>query len=248
MTETDGKKIGHEDIKKRKEEILRLKRTGDAYNALAEIENLIEDLMFRTDIYARLTIGWLLHERGVAYQSLRENWEDAREWLSAAFAYRSMFDSVGAAYTIFQIAMLEEAFPGDKKDKDIFLYFLRAKPYIVQIKDILSSKVTLGKATDEEKLDLGNMLHNLAYIFQKEGDKKKAMRTYQAAFECRRQFGDKRGEALTLARMAEVEDNFQKANEYLDQAEKIFQEIGDVNRLKQIKKTREEIQKRKIQN
>jgi tetratricopeptide (TPR) repeat protein len=240
MTE---KEIGQKEIEEKKKEILDLKRKKKTDEALFMVSGLIEDLKYQTDMVSRLAIGWLLHQTGNIFEKTVYGWEESKAWYNAAFVYRCTFDPIGTAYTIFQLAMLEETF--NKNGEDVLPYFLKAKPYVEKAMDILQGKVLRGNASSKDKEDYGNMLHNLAYILQRKGDIKKAKINYQIALDCRHITGDKRGEGLTLARLAEIEGDIEVAEKYLDDAYKIFDSIGDVDRLKQVRKTREGIQKKK---
>jgi len=80
---------------------------------------------------------------------------------------------------------------------------------------------------------------NLAYIEQKRGDIRKAVWLYQVAEMFRRIANDQRGLALTWARLGECYRQIgekQKAQEYGERALRYFEEIGDVERVQQVKR------------
>ncbi|MDP3057569.1 MAG: tetratricopeptide repeat protein [bacterium] len=233
------------ELKERKKKILDIRYKGEFDTVLDEIGSFIKDLMFSDDPVARRTIGWAMHERGVVFQNKGMNWEAGMECLQDAFAYRKAIDDpIGQAYTIFQIPMFRLAYK--EKTEDVHPDFQRAKPYVLQAISMLESKHLMMVATAEEKEDLGNMYQNLAYIYQQEGDDQQAMLAYKKALDFRKKIGDRRGTGITLARMAEIEEDFQKAERYLNKAYQIFDSIGDISRLKQVRETREKIGKKKL--
>lgn len=226
LTEKDAEIIIRRGMKKRYQ--------GEYPEALDLFDLVIQGLAESESEGAKMKIGEAMHQLGVTLQNMGKDYKAALSCLWSAFAYRmAIGDIVGKAHTIFQIAMCRQA-QGAKKE-DVLLDFQRAKPYIMAVikENIFTAEI------------MGNMWQNLAYIYQQEGCNMTALATYEEALVYRHKAGDVRGEGLTLARMAEIEEDAQKAEEYLNKAYKIFDSIGDVNRLKQVRETREKIQKRK---
>ncbi len=224
-----------EEIENLMKEAMNDRYQGKYPEAMDKFDAVIKKLAESDEKWAKLKIGEGQHQLGVTLQNKGKDYKAALSCLWCAIAYRkAIYDNVGLAYSYFQVPMCKLA-RGDKKE-DVLPDFRSAKLYI-------QTAISLLENTKEAKI-LGDMYQNLAYIHQQLGEIRSAIAIYNRALACRERSGDERGKGLTLARMAEIEKDPQKAEEYLDEAEKIFEKIKDTNRLKQVKETREKIYKR----
>ena len=172
-------------------------------------------------------VGEVMHQIGVAYQNWKK-FPEALVQLQETLVIRELIkDTIGTAYTFFQIPMCRLA-QGDKKE-EVLPEFQKAR------RQIDKAIVELGKSDDARVW--GDMYQNLAYISQQEGDFRKAVNLYIDALQFRQKANDIRGEALTLARRGECyleTGDEEKARHDLKTALHIFKDIGDVNRIKQV--------------
>lgn len=215
------------------------KRYQDEYpDALDLYDIVIRNLAESDEEWARLTIGDAMHQLGATLQNMGKDYKAALSCLWCAIAYRQAIrDSIGLAYSYFQVPMCRLA-SGEKLEAVMPDFQKASKAIIIAI--------SLAKRKDDYKV-LGDLHHNLAYISQIEGNRySAAIGIYSEALIYRRKAEDKRGEGLTLARLAECfleSGDFQPAiaKDYAKNALQIFQKIGDVNRIKQVDKTLEKI-------
>lgn len=183
-------------------------------------------------------VGEVMHHIGVTYQNWRK-FPEALIQLQETIVIRQLIgDTVGTAYTFFQIPMCRLA-QGDKKE-DVLPDFQRAE-------EAIKKAIPELKKSDDIKA-LGDMNQNLAYIAQQKGEIRQAIDLYSQALVHRERAKDKRGEGLTFARLGECYfevGDIGTAKSVSDCAMEIFKEIGDVNRIKQVEAILAKIQEKK---
>lgn len=225
--------------KVRAEEIIK-EAMNDRYQgryseAMDKFDLVIRELVASDEQWAKLTIGEAMHQIGVALQNVGKDYKAALSCLWCAIAYRQAIrDSIGIAYSYFQIPVCRLA--SGEKIENVMSDLQRAREAILVA-------ISLAARKDDFRV-LGDMNHNLAYISQLQEDYKSAMALYAKALDFREKANDRRGAGLTYARLSECylkigeKDGARlNAQEALD----IFQEIGDLNRIKQVQKTLAEI-------
>ncbi len=209
---------------------------GKYPEALDKLDAVIKELAESDEEWAKLKIGEAMHQLGVTLQNAGKDYKAALFCLWRAIAYRkAIHDNIGLAYSCFQIPMCKLA-RGDRKE-DVLPDFQNAKLRI-QI------AVSLLEGTKEVKT-LGDMYQNLAYISQLKRNYREAVLLYARALAFRKKAGDLRGEGLTHARLAECNIeliNLPFARSGAEESLKIFREIGDIARIKQVEKTLREIE------
>ena len=178
-------------------------------------------------------IGELMHHLGTVEQGAK-NFEDALKYLRAAVWIRTdAGDTLGAAYSAFQIPMCLRV---SGIPDDLLLEDFRAA------RDAIYVVIDGPHAISDEHM--GNMLQNLAFCLQVERDFVEAIKRYSEVLAYRDKANDRRGAAMTLARKAECQieiGQIDNAHDNSMAALKIFQEIGDVNRIKQVEETLQKI-------
>lgn len=210
---------------------------GGSLIRLRELTNSLSPFGVIGDEWAKLLLGEVMHQFGVTYQNMKD-WPTAFDYLSIAACYRSSIgDLIGRAYTFFQIPMCRLA-RGDKVE-DVMPDFERAEEAI--------NMAIPGAVEADDYKTLGNMYQNLAYTSQQKRDLRQAINLYHETLGYRKIVKDRRGEGLTLARMAECYKelggmSISDAKIHAKGALEIFQEIGDVNRIKQVEKVLREIE------
>ncbi len=203
--------------------------------ALDKFDLVIKELAASDDKDAKLIIGEAMHQIGVTLQNIGKDYKAALSCLWCAIAYRQAIHDPNVAYSYFQIPMCRLA--SGEKVEDVMPDFMKAEKAIVVA-------ISLATRIDNFKI-LGDMWHNTAYICQMQQNYQDALAAYGKALAYRRKSEDKRGAGLTLARLAEcylkLKDK-EGAKLQAEEALKIFQEIGDVNRIKQAERTLQEIE------
>ena len=166
--------------------------------------------------------GLICHYSGRIFQALGE-YETAVRELEEAIRFREN-DLVPRAYSVFQLFICK-----------IYGKLPISDEEVEETKAALTAAMANKAATFA---DIGNMMHNLAYIEQVIGSVHRAILFYKMTLESRREAGDKRGYALTEARLAEcykeVGDNG-LAMSHGKSALEYFEITGDVERTKQVK-------------
>lgn len=208
---------------------------GNHQEALNGFDTLIMELAESDEKWAKLMIGEAMHQLGVTLQNIGKDYKAALSCIWCAIAYRQAIrDSFGLAYSYFQIPMCRLA-SGEK--------FADVMPDIIKARRAIVIAISLARRKDNFKV-LGDMYHNLAYIYQVEEDCNNALVTYGEALDYRRISQDERGTGLTLVRLAECYQkigNGKCAKSSAEEALKIFQKIGDMSRVYQVKKIMREI-------
>ncbi len=211
---------------------------GKYSEALDKFDMVIKNLAESDEEWAKLKIGEAMHQLGVTLQNMGKYYKAALSCLWCTIVYRQVIrDSIGLAYSYFQIPMCRLA--SGEKVEYIMPDFHKAGEAII-------IGISLAKRKDDYKV-LGDLSHNLAYISQIEGNRYSvAIGLYSEALIFRRRVKDKKGEGLTLARLAECfleSGDFQPAiaKDYAKNALRVFQEINDVKRTEQVGKILEKI-------
>lgn len=189
--------------------------------------------------WAAIKLGEVIHQVGVTHQN-NKNFQVALARLKRALAWRKFIgDITGIAYTAFQIPMCRLARGDNKED---------VMPDFEKVESLIQKAMWPGAHKKKpDKRIMGDMWQNLAYISQQKGDIKDAIRKYNSAGTMRRLTHDKRGEGLTFARLAECYfelDDMNNAKHFARKALIIFQEIPDVNRIKQVEAILEKIKEK----
>lgn len=180
-------------------------------------------------------IGELYHHLGTNAQGAG-NFEEALRYLRMAFQIRNdAGDILGLAYTAFQIPMCKE---------------LSGVPRETLIPDFQKARNAIYAALeifpDLSVEHQGNMRQNLAFCLQVEQKFEQALEEYKKVLEFRENAeGDKpenerRGTAMTRARIAECLLELGLFKETKEQAQKallVFEHLEDVNRIKQVQTT-----------
>lgn len=179
-------------------------------------------------------LGRLLHDRGTTLQGAK-HFTEALDYLRAAYILRQAAgDTVGAAYSAFQIPMCRSV-AGDPQEA------LRVE--FRNTADILA-RTLREKGDTLEVLHEGNLRQNLAYCLQFDGNYADAFTQYQAVLVLRQQASDDRGYAMTQSRMAEcllAEGRLDEAEKTAQAALRFFEEIRDQNRIQQVHATLQRI-------
>lgn len=215
-------------------EAIKAKRQNKLGEALILLVKLAEELFNINKAWADLMYAEMLHHRGSVLM-LEKNWAGAyEELLDSARMRRRLKDHKGLGYTMFQIAMLKMEQTGDKK---IFMpYFLNARTYLIKAMKVAEEQ--------EDFKTWGDMKHNNAFIYQIDEEIKTAITLYTDTLKLRELAEDMRGEALTMARLAEcyVENNeIDKAEEFADPALTYFRDTDDRKRVDQALKVKKQI-------
>lgn len=202
--------------------------------ALILITKLAEALFEIEEKWADYLYADMLHQRGVILQ-MDKNWAGAyEELLDAARMRKRIGDYVGLAYSMFQIAMLKMEQTGNETEATPS--FMKARPYI-----------EFAIRVAEERRDiktLGDLKHNIAFIDQVCKAYENAIIEYQEALAFRIKAKDKRGEALTKARLAECYfalDDIENSVDLANDALRYFIETDDKKRIEQVRKAKEMI-------
>lgn len=215
-------------------EAIRAKRQNKLGEALILLVKLAEELFNIDKAWADLMYAEMLHHRG-SVLILEKNWAGAyEELLDSARMRKRLKDHKGLGYTMFQIAMLKMEQTGDK---EIFMpYFLNARPYLIKAMKVAEEQ--------EDFKTGGDMKHNNAFIYQIDGEIKTAITLYTDTIKLRELAEDMRGEALTMARLAEcyLENNeLDKAEKFADPALIYFRDTDDEKRVDQVLKVKQRI-------
>jgi len=183
-------------------------------------------------------LGELYHHLGTNAQGAG-NFTKALEYLSLALELRmDAGDNLGAAYTTFQIAMCK--IMSRASETELIFEFQNAKR-------IARAALNEQGLSAEHK---GNMHQNLAFCLQLESFFEDAIHEYQNVLQFREEAEhgkeplERRGTAMTLARIAECLMGLHRYDEATEQALRalaIFQNIADVNRIKQVEATLQQI-------
>lgn len=178
-------------------------------------------------------LGSLWHTQGTVMQGWK-SFPTALICFDVALTFRQKAqDALGVAYTMFQIPMCRRAsgIPDDHLIDD----FRAARDAIYVVVDGPHA------ISDEH---MGNMLQNLAFCLQIERDFVDAIKRYNEVLAYRYKANDRRGAAMTLARKAECQIEIGQIDNARDNslaALRIFQDLNDVNRIKQVEETLQKI-------
>lgn len=212
-------------------------KLGEALLLLGILAEMLQEI---EEDWADLLYAEMIHQRGVVLE-MDKNWAGAYEnLLDAAHMRKRLKDYVGLAYTMFQIGMLKLEQTGN--DEAAMPSFLKARPYVRRAIDIAEE---IG-----DKKALGNMKHNDAFIDQTMKVYQNAITGYCNALTSRIEAGDKRGEALTKARMAECYlaiDDIYNSGLLANAALQHFRETNDIKRIEQVWKTKKAIVAKKVE-
>lgn len=210
------------EIKKMVKQATELQRQGNYEEGL----NLLNEAEKRTEVllepWERKSIfGIIFHFQGRILQAMKR-YDEALEKLYAARELRKD-DPIQFGYSSFQL----------------FICLDYASRSVEEIK--ASVKKDLWKMADASKdsKQLGDIFQNMAYIYQRCGDIEKAIWFYNVSETFRRISNDRRGFALTWARLGECFKEIgdgDVAKAYGNRALKYFKKKGDVERIQQIKK------------
>jgi len=210
-----------EEIKKMINQALDLQRKGEWEKGLKLLQEAEGKTKLLPENESKPLMGQIRHTESRILQAMGKHIEADQKYREAKEIRRE--DLIQFGYTVFQI-FLNKEYAG-----------IPIKSY-----EIKETKVAIWQWADAIKnpKELGDVFQNLAYIEQKQGDIKKAIWLYQVAEVFRGIANDKRGFGLTWARLGECyrqigED--QKAQEYGKKALKYFEEIGDSERIRQVK-------------
>jgi tetratricopeptide (TPR) repeat protein len=167
-------------------------------------------------------LGLIRHYQGRIFQSMGK-YNEAVNTLQEAILIRRG-DPIGYSYSTFQLFICKD-YAG----------------YPISPLEVDATKKALWELIDTTKnpREIGDAFQNLAYIEQKQGDVRKAIWLYQVAEKFREIANDQRGFALTWARLGECYKKIgedAKAWDHGKKALKYFEEVGDVERIQQVKK------------
>ena len=185
-------------------------------------------------INIRKNFATMTDAKGRCYQAMK-NFSEARKCFKTALDERreiwlgipnDVKAEIAYAYSAFQLPIFESIAKTLPRGEIVKLFKL-AEPIIQNVID---------KSDDIDVSDLGNMYQNLAFISQFKGDFNEAISLYFHVLPYREQAKDKRGKALTYARIGEcsAELGEQDAIRYLNDAMDIFENMGDTVRIQQI--------------
>jgi tetratricopeptide (TPR) repeat protein len=167
-------------------------------------------------------LGLIWHYRGRIEQAMGEYKKAMRSLRRAASIRRG--DPINRAYSLFQQFICAD-YGG------IWLSPRKVR----EIKRALWE----GIDTAKDPRFLGDAYQNLAYIESRQGDIEKAIWFYHVVEKFREIANDQRGFALTWARLGECYKKIgeeEKAREYGEKALNYFEEVGDPERIQQVKK------------
>ncbi len=208
---------------------------GKYPEALDKFDLVIKAFSATDDKDRKLLIGEAMHQLGVTLQNMGKDYKAALSCLWCTIAYRQAIRDPNLVYSYFQIPMCRLA--SGEKVKDVMPDFMVAQRAITMT-------ISLAARKDDFKV-LGDMWHNTGYICQIQENYRDALAAYNYALSDRIMTKDKRGAGLTYARMSECWKKLGETKNAKLNAKKaleIFQEIGDVNRIKQVEKTLQEIE------
>ena len=203
------------------EEMIRQAIEGDYYiGALDTLGKTLDFLMDNEkpkEEWVLEKTGEVMHQIGVTYQNMGEFLPALLQLKQAKCFRMDNNDIVGYAFTCSQIAMCRLA-RGDPVE-DVLPDFETAKEAIEK------AIPELQKREDYKKV--GDMGRDLAYIAQRKGEITEAIDLYWTAFRIYDEQGDKRGKALTYARLAQCYalegENAQKEEEIANDAESFYE-------------------------
>ncbi len=214
-----------ERIKVMVEEANRFSKEGRNLEALGILEQALNKAKYMLPIDAiDRSNGLVFHYMGRVEQA-KGDYKQAVASLGFALGYRKD-NSVDYAYTAFQLFICKDYGKLPISDEDV-----------------KETKIALSRAMMDHAAtfqDIGNMMQNVAYVEQKKGYIHKAVLFYKMTETIREEADDKRGLALTQARLAEIYWKMMGgtgplAMSYGREALRYFGEINDVERIEQVK-------------
>ena len=217
-------KTDEERIKAMVEEANRLQKNGKYEEALEQLNKSFDKInVLPEGQIQQFLLGLTWHYRGSTLQRMGR-YDRAVKAIAMAIAFREN-DPIARAYSVFQLFICKQY----------------GKIAILD-KEVKETKMALLKAMTDDAAsiqDIGNMMQNVAYIEQKNGSVEKAILFYKMTLEAREEALDKRGRALTEARLAEVYWNMagrgDLAMSFGRRALTYFEKTGDKERIKQVK-------------
>jgi len=211
------------------DEANRLSKVGKNKEALAQLNMAFDEinLLLEVEIQQSL-LGLTWHYRGSTLQRMGR-YNRAVEAIEMAIAFRKK-DPIARAYSVFQLFICKDYGNIPISDKEV------EETKVALLKAMANDAATIA--------DIGNMMQNVAYIEQVKGNINKAILFYHMTEVSRRKANDERGLALTWARLAEcykIDGNNELAISYGEKALDYFEGTSDIERIKQVKKTLDEI-------
>jgi len=226
----------YENANQRLADMRDLRHQGKISEELIELRELLIEIFKVYEPWSDIIHSDIIHEFGVAHQN-RGDYSLALDYLwSAAKLRRRLYHPIDLFYTLHQIVMCKLA-RGDAVEA-ISEDIARAR-----------KSYEFAVAYAEAKYDyrgLGYIHHNYAFYYQVEGKYGNALLYYSVGEEFMSKADDSRGQALICLRQAQCfkeTREFSQAFDCLNTAEKIFREIGDEKRLKEIEETRKDVKK-----
>ena len=222
-----------------KEELARmrdLRHQGKIGEELIGLRELLKEISKVNEPWSDIVHGDVIHEFGVAHQNLGD-YPLALDCLwSAVNLRRRLYYPIDLFYTLHQIVMCELA---------------RGDAVVDISEDIERAKEEFEFAFDyavatRSYTDCAYIRHNKAFYYQLHEEWEDALLHYSESEDVFIKAGSIRGKALSCFRQAQCYKEtrkFSQAFDCLDTAEKIFREIGDEKRLKEIEETRKDVKK-----
>jgi len=192
-----------------------------SFQTLEEAKTIVNETKF-TIKEVREFYAEICQVKATIYQRQGDFSAAEKELRRALDQQEKISDIKGIAYTTFQFFILS---------------VLRGEPNSIWWDKATQSTVAALLLPDLAEEHRGNFLHNLAFLSQSISDYYNALDTYRSALVCRQKARDKRGEALTYARMAECYlalGDFKSAIQYAEHAKTIFEELEDFQRIDQL--------------
>lgn len=235
MAKSEAEKA-YEAAKKKLAEMRVLRHQGKFGEELIELRKLLKEIFEVYEPWSDIIHGDIIHEQGVVHQNLRD-YPLALDCLWSAAKLRSrLYYPIDLFYTLHQIVMCKLA-RGDA--------VMDISEDIVRVREIYESAHDYAVAIEDFQA-CGYTTHNFAFYYQIEELYDAALLYYSISEEFMKKAKDSRGLALSCLRQAQC---YRESYEYsqalgcLDEAEKIFRELGDEKRLVEVQETRKAVKK-----
>ncbi|MBZ9571823.1 tetratricopeptide repeat protein [Patescibacteria group bacterium] len=201
---------------------IELQHKGEWEKGLKLLKEAQEKTKLLPEDKAKPLRGLIRHYQGRILQAMGK-YDEAVERLKTAIELRKE-DPIGYSYSMFQLYICKD-YGG----------------ILISPEEVKETKIALWELIDasQNPKEIGDAFQNLAYVESKQGEIRKAIWLYQVTEVFRGIANDQRGFGLTWARLGECYKKIgegQKTQEYGDKALRYFEEIGDIERIQQVKK------------